>query len=412
MKGYYPYGSPGDVFNEHIRQLVTQDVDLISQTLELAAIASVLALIVGALGRFVARSRVRAGHADPLEKCRNFVTRRPRWTALFTALPALGWSSLVVRSLADGRTIEASLLAAGQFVLPTGVAFVSIAYLARAMRRAFLAPTFDGESKGEAAIRDAEGFTFDAVAVTTQTAGAVGGMAALSVGMIAMVSSRTRLNELDAAGILVPLLAAYVVAALGGAFLFVRKSKIAIGIDGVLVGGTTRRQFVAYRDIDLARAVGDTIELRARKRTVLRLQLHGEDAGRREAIIDRLNAAIARVQSHRADPAAAFVEGASVAELSRAAEGAASYRMTAPTREKLWEIFESPVLAAEARQVAAEALVSGIDDAERTRFRIAADRVAEPATRVRLQELLEANEIEEPEESPRATRAMDSPAYR
>ena len=158
------------------------------------------------------------------------------------------------------------------------------------------------------------------------------------------------------------------------------------------------------------RALGETIELRARARTVLRLQLHGEDAGRRVAIVNRLNAAIARVQTHRADPAAAFVEGASVAELTRAAEGAASYRMGAPTREKLWEIFESPVLAAEARRAAAEALVPGIDAEERTRFRIAADHVAEPATRLRLQELLENDAEEEQAKSTRPARALDAPA--
>lgn len=401
----------GDEYDWRVAHLVSHVLSLLGMTWGLAVVASVFALVVGALSRMLARSHVRAGQGDPLQRRRDFVAKHPRWTAILTALPALGWSAIVARMALYGAATGPWEVILPQVVFPVGIAFLAIAYLGRAALRAYLAPTLDRAATEEGAPLDAEGFTFDAVAVTPETLGAVAAMSALSVAAVASVMSRGAMNFVHHTHTGGVFLGAYVAMALGGAFLFARKSKIAIGLDGVLVGGTTKRRFVAYRDIDHARATGETIELRARDRTVLRLQLHGEDAGRRVAIVERLNAAIARVKMHRADPAAAFVEGATVAELTRAAEGAASYRMAAPTREKLWEIFESPVLATEARRAAAEALVPGIDDAERTRFRIAADHVAEPKTRVRLQELLEADAAEEEEASPPA-RALEAPVYR
>ena len=400
-------------YDERVYSLVYNVVGLVTITYGAALIGSVFSLIVGALSRFIVRARVRAGRRDPLDRIRSFVERHPRWTSALIALPALGWATIIARiatRFATGGPWEAAL---PQIVFPTGIAFFAIAFLVRGGVRALIAPTLDRDAAEQQGMDlDAEGFTFDAVAVTPRTLGAIGAMIALTVGVLAVVTSRDALSFFRQTHTGGAFLAAYIAAALGGSFLFARKSKIAIGLDGVLIGGTSKRRFVAYRDIDHARAVGETIELRAQERTVLRLQLHGEDAGRRVAIVERLNAAIARVQTHRADPAAAFVEFATVAELTRAAEGAASYRMAAPTREKLWEIFESPVLAAEARRAAAEALVPGIDAEERTRFRVAADQVAEPATRIRLQELLEADAEEEAEKSSRSLRVLDSPVYR
>ncbi len=395
-----------------VYMLVHRVIGLVVETYRLALIGSVLALIIGGLSRLIARSHVRAGQRDPLERVRSFVEKHPRWALAFEALPALGWATLIARSamfFAANGPWEAML---PQVVFPTGIAFFGIVYLVRSGVRALLAPLLDRDVEGQGGSLDAEGFTFDAVAVTPQTLGAIAAMIALTLGVLGVVTSREALSFLRETHTNGAFFATYIAAALGGSYLFARKSKVAIGLDGVLIGGTSKRRFVAYRDIDHARALGETIELRARARTVLRLQLHGEDAGRRVAIVNRLNAAIARVQTHRADPAAAFVEGASVAELTRAAEGAASYRMAAPTREKLWEIFESPVLAAEARRAAAEALVPGIDAEERTRFRIAADHVAEPATRLRLQELLENDAEEEQAKSTRPARALDAPVYR
>lgn len=189
-----------------------------------------------------------------------------------------------------------------------------------------------------------------------------------------------------AAWFAVPLAAAVVG---GGAYVFARKSKIAIGIDGVLVGGSTKERFVAYRDIDHVRVVADIIEIRSRTSALLRLQLHGKDAQRRTAIVERLEAAIARAHALRADPTASFVESASADDLVRAAGGASSYRVAAPSRDDLWDVFESPALAPESRRAAAEALASGIDEAERSRFRVAAEQIAEPETRAHLRELLE-----------------------
>ena len=402
----------GEDYDWRVARLVSHVVSLIGLTWGFAAVGSVVALVIGALSRMLARSHVRAGQADPLQRRRDFVAKHPRWTALLTALPAFGWSAIVARIAMYGAMKGPWEVMLPQVVFPVGIAFLAIAYLGRSALRAYLAPTLDRDSAEGGVELDAEGFTFDAVAVTPQTVGAVAAMSVLSVAAVASVGSRQAMSFVHATHTGGMLLGAYVAIALGGAFLFARKSKIAIGLDGVLVGGTTKRRFVAYRDIDHARATGETIELRSRDRTVLRLQLHGEDAGRRVAIVERLNAAIARVKTHRADPAAAFVEGASVAELTRAAEGATSYRMAAPTREKLWEIFESPVLATEARRAAAEALVPRIDAEERTRFRLAADQVAEPVTRVRLQELLADDAAEEEEQASRPARALEAPVYR
>ncbi len=385
----------GEGFDPRIFNLVYLVLGVVSMTWGVAVIGSLLALVVGALSRMLARSHVRAGQRDPLQKWRDFVAKHPRWTTVLTALPALGWSAFVARIAMHGAAKGPWEALLPQVVFPVGIAFVSIAYLVHGGIRAYLAPTLERATDEEGAELDAEGFTFDAVAVTPQTLGAIAAMVALTFGAMAVLTSREAMAFLRHTHSAGWFLGAYVSAALGGAFLFWRKSRIAIGLDGVLVGGTTKRRFVAYRDIDHARAIGETIELRSHDRAVLRLQLHGKDAGRRVAIVERLNAEIDRVRMHRADPAAAFVAGASVADLTRAAEGAASYRMAAPTRDKLWEIFESPVLAAGARRAAGEALVLGIDAEERTRFRIAADRVAEPATRVRLQELVDADAAEE-----------------
>ena len=84
-----------------------------------------------------------------------------------------------------------------------------------------------------------------------------------------------------------------------GAFAFRRASRVAIGLDGVHIRGTSRAQFFAYRDLDSARTKGSDLELVRRGKVVLRLQLHGEDAARRDAVLARISENIARVREGR-----------------------------------------------------------------------------------------------------------------
>lgn len=381
--------------------------------------SGLVTMMLGALAIFavraVARYRSEAGHADPVDRVRTFLAAHPRWAAVLVALPGLAWSANLTSHYAS-MLHYANLLhpsahpyADGlvQLFLPALITFALTTVLVRKGVRALVAPTADRLLQvAEGTRLDAEGFTFDAVAITPQTIGAVAAMVTLTFGVLCSLTSWRFVRALHETG-MVAYLASYCAIALGGAYLFARKSKIAVGLDGVLVGGTTKQRFVAYRDIDHVRVLGDIIELRTRTSALLRLQLHGEDAGRRVAIVERIEAAITRARTLRADPTAAFMENASVDDLTRAADGAASYRFAAPSRDKLWEVFESPVLAPEARRAAAEALASGIDASERPRFRIAAEQIAEPATRDRLHELLG---DEEEESTPEPARAMRLPA--
>lgn len=355
--------------------------------------------------RALSRYRAAGGNADPLDRVRAFLATHPRWSSLLTALPGLALSAVLTDGFAHLLRYSKHPYSDGlvQLFVPAIITFAATTFFVRKATRALTAPTEERLLRvAEGTELDAEGFSFDAVAISPQTIGAVGAMVTLTFAVLLSLTSWRFVRALRETG-MAAYLASYCAIALGGAYLFARKSKIAIGLDGVLVGGTTKQRFVAYRDIDHVRVLGDIIELRSRTSALLRLQLHGEDAGRRVAIVERIEAAIARTRTLRADPTAAFMENASVDDLTRAAEGAASYRFAAPSRDKLWEVFESPVLAPEARRAAAEALASGIDPSERPRFRIAAEQIAEPATRDRLQELL-GDEEAEPSVGPRAMR--------
>ena len=151
---------------------------------------------------------------------------------------------------------------------------------------------------------------FDAVAVTRETRAAVGGMAALSSRMVAWIASLP-IEALYHDAPVVAAALAYVAAALGGAALFRRASRIAVGLDGVLVTGTSRTRFFAYKDLDGARASGTDLLLLRGDRVALRLQLHGEDAARRDAVLERIRAAIAGASASAHDAKLGFVASAS-----------------------------------------------------------------------------------------------------
>lgn len=349
--------------------------------------AATAGVALGFLVRTLARARVRAGLADPLDRVRAFVAAHsPARARLLAAAPGLAWVALTTRHHLRGAADENIYALLPGILLPVLVGLLGHTLLARRGLKALLAPTLD-EHEASREETQAEGFTFDAVAVTRETRGAVGGLAGVSAAMalavvLVPVSSMRSLAFLAA-------LAAYVALTAGAAALFRRASRVAIGLDGVLVRGSSRTRFYGFRDVDSARVSGNDLELLRGTRVVLRLQLHGKDAARRDALLTRLQAVIARASAERDEPAASFVSGATRADMTRAAEGGGDYRQPAVSREQLWSVLEGPAIDTAARNAAAEALAGSRDPAERARLRIAAERCAEPTVRIRMEELLE-----------------------
>jgi hypothetical protein len=252
--------------------------------------------------------------------------------------------------------------------------------MARSGLRSLLAPTLVGPKPEGAAVLTDE-ITFDAVAVTRESVGAVGAMLAMNVAMVAWLASphATRFDW--------PAMGAFAVLAVGGAALFRRASRVAIGVDGVHVSGSSRTRFFAYRDLEAARVNRGDIELVRGERVMVRLQLHGEDAFKRAAIVARIQGAIAQVKEGRGATSAGLVSSSTAEELARAAGGAADYRGAALTREQLWALVEGPEVEARARQAAAEALAKTSDGDDRARLRVAAEHCAAPAVRVAIGKL-------------------------
>jgi hypothetical protein len=182
-------------------------------------------------------------------------------------------------------------------------------------------------------------------------------------------------------------LAGYVAMALGGAFAFRRASRIAVGFDGIYVGGSSRARFFAYASLDSARARGNNLELLRGHRVVLTLQLHGKDAADHAAILRRIEEAIAKAHEGASSAAGQVVLGTSERQLARLAGGAADYRAPTLTREQLWALVEGPEHDAATRTAAAKALAQTGDHDERARLRVAAEHYAEPHSRVVLREL-------------------------
>jgi hypothetical protein len=262
-----------------------------------------------------------------------------------------------------------------------------LAWMLRAGTRALLSPTLD-EAEPQRAEVTSDEITFDAVAVTRETIAAVVAMAALPLWpLLYFLLINTHASHAVAIGGMF----AQAAVAFGGAAYFRRASRIAVGVDGVLITGTSRTRFFPYRELDGARVErgGDLVLLRG-KRTVLRLQLHGEDASKRDAVLARIVEAIAHVKSGRGTVAAQLVSAASGDHLARAASGGADYRGAALTREQLWALVEGPEVEESARRAAAEALARTGDDSERARLRVAAEHCAAPQVRVALLELADA----------------------
>lgn len=353
---------------------------------------SSVAMLTIVIARSVATARLRAGRRDPIDPLRE----RPRLTRWLTALPAMllgfPWALGALHSFWQLRGAEDAfrfILADGIADVATGSLMATLAYIAsRAFMRSLLAPV----EVEEAAPRDPGDIVFSAVAVTARTRGAVAALAAASIGMV--------LWTLTAPGhpALLWALAAYVAAAVTAPFALRRVSRIAVGLDGVWVRDASHALFFAYRDLEGARARGADLELVARGgRSALRLQMHGDDAGRRDEVLARVQDAIARSRAGDTRGAEMLVQAMPAGHVVASAGGDARYRLPSISREQLWDLVESPATDASTRTAAAGALAAvPIDDADRARLRVAAEQCAEPRVRVALAALADDEEDEAP----------------
>ncbi len=340
-------------------------------------VMTALAVLTG-VERLVARARLRAEGKDPRARLRGWIAAHP-WAAaawitapIFLAAEALlgstwgwGWGSPLAIALRAG--LGALLPAVGG------------AALAREVGRTASAPLLDA---ADAPPADADGLLFSAVAVTPE---ARAGVAALAVATLVAVAALLSVKNdvLEAYGM--PALAAYLALAAGGAAIYRRASRIAVGLDGIHIRGTSRARLFAYRDLDKVDVTprGEIVLSRG-GRAALRLQLHGPDASRRDLIVARLRDAVERAHAPGSGAAARLSDAASSALVAQAARGDGDYRAPGVTRDELWEVVEAPATAPAARARAAGALAEGSTREERARLRIAAEHCADPDARATL----------------------------
>jgi hypothetical protein len=272
-------------------------------------------------------------------------------------------------------------------------ASIGIYSATRAGLRAFLAPTVEGTAaSAESKV------AFDAVAVTLETRLAVAAMAALPFLSAAVI----HFAHLGDAGTLAAL-ALYSCVAIAGAVAFRRASRIAIGVDGIFVTGSSRSRFFAYRDLDAVTGRGSDVLLVKKGRTIVRLQLHGEDASQKDAILLRIQSAIEAARQRETAAVGDLVASVSEDQLARVVQGADGYRSPSVSRTQLWSLVEGHEHDAEIRISAARALVATGDPDDRKRLRFSAERSAEPRVRATLTEL---SLVEDESEAERDLRSL------
>ena len=355
-----------------------------------------IAVALAGLARMVAVARVRAGFRDPIERVRLWSEAHRRLTQVIVAVPALYWLLSTIRQLVRtaiwtpqwnawiGPSYSVTTAAIACVV---AVAAFGLYRLTRGWARSML----EAGVATEAIPRRADDrIQFDAVAVTAETRGAVAAMTMLSVVAAALLASaRTgQVATLLALG-------AYVVVAALGAYAFRRASKVAVGVDGVFVTGTSRTRFFAYNGLSGARPRGSDLELLRGGKVVLRLQLHGADATLTSAILTRVQDAITNAEARVSAVAGEVVRGASQDELARLAQGATDYRSPALARAQLWGLVEGPSEDAGTRAEAARALVATSRTGDVARLRVAGTQCAEPKLRVLLEELATEDEADD-----------------
>jgi hypothetical protein len=352
-----------------------------------AVVGSFLA-VLGALTRTVARARVRAGQTDFLDRPRAWLAAHPNAVRVLALIYPLLFGFAFFHPSHDDREHLQWFGGIARGAIPFLVSSWGVYAMEKKGVRELLAPTMGGsEAKTSFAISPDE-IAFDAVAVTRETLAIVAVFTTL-IATLPFIIAKLPILELfrNGEGAMYAF-GGYIAFAAAGAYGFRKASRVAVGVDGVHVHGTSRARFFAYREIDEARVTRGDLELVRNGQVVLRLQLHGEDAARRDAVLGRITENIARVREGRGAAAAQLVASSTKDDLARLAHGAGNYRMTTLSREALWALVEGPEIEASARKAAAEALVRASDDAELARLRVAAERCAEPQVRVALEELV------------------------
>jgi hypothetical protein len=339
-----------------------------------------LLLPIGFAARLVARARVRAGHTDPLDRIRTWMSSHPVGSTLATLVLPLASQLLFLWSTWWWNGV--SLWVLGLTAFAGGLVQRS---LIRGGLQSLLAPTLDGDPMQPSEL-DPDEIRFDAVAVTREAFLPIGILIVLSVATITWVAS------VDVAALfrdprILQIMAAYVALAASAAYVFRKASRIAVGLDGVHVGGTSRARFYAFANVDELRERGGDLELVRRDRVLLRLQFHGEDAARRHVIGARIREGIARAVENRSIAAANFVTSTRSEAVARSADGGADYRTPSVSRDALWMLVEGLGVQPEARSAAARVLVTRGDPTERGRLRVVAEQCADPKMRVALEEL-------------------------
>ncbi len=354
-----------------------------------------LAGIGGVLARSLAWARVREGRPDPLERLR---ARRGLRRGL-----ALAPAALVLLAGVTGFAIDLRWLLqlpsgsewdfALRDLLATPLWSAALAALltwpTRAAIDALLAPVaLDSEARP----RDDGDIVFSAIAVTPRAQAAVAALAFATVATVAFgvtAGGDPRFPWV---------LAAYVAAAIASPLALRRAARIAVGIDGVWVRDTSHARFLPYRELREARARGADLELvgagaGAHDAAVLRLQMHGADAARRDEVVARVHEGIARARRQQTAAAESLVQAlpgrrvaATVSPLG------VDYRSPSLGREQLWELVEGAKTDGPTRTAAAAALAAALDDADRARLRVAAAHCAEPRVRVALDALADDRE--------------------
>ncbi len=341
-----------------------------------ALLAATFAVPLGLVARAFARRRLRAQDVDAFAKVRAHLDSKPRTLRRLSAGAAVGVAALAPFVVGDHLGRWTPSFAIG-FAAALMLAGAGVAALARSLVRRVVAP-FDAAERGPVGA-DADGMFFSAVAVTREARAVVAVFALASLAMLAfLIAAPLNPTELAAP------VAAYVTAASAAALAFRRMSRIALGVDGLLVSGTSRTRFYAYKDLDevSVSAFGDVV-LKKDERVVLRLQIHGDDAPRTTAIVSRIQASISHAAAAADDGAQRLAER-SPAVLAQAARGDGNYRSPGATRDALWEIVESGASNASARAAAARALAQKPSARDRQRLRIAAEQCVDPSARAEL----------------------------
>ncbi|UQA61639.1 hypothetical protein [Polyangium aurulentum] len=189
-------------------------------------------------------------------------------------------------------------------------------------------------------------------------------------------------------------------------FLFLTRTKLTVGADGLWVSQLGQRRFYRYDEIagvdtwkrglsKNRKWEGIALRLRSGEQVKIGVQTNGdgpEHGERIHVITERVRAAM---ESHRrGDPAAdAALLGRGerdmddwIRSLRAMGSGAAADHRTAPLDpERLWRIVEDPRATPDARVGAAVALGGSVDENVRTRLKTAAAAVAAPKLRIALE---------------------------